>query len=172
MHGWIWVVVIGIGLAAAAWLTLRKSPDTPKPSRVGGLRQEQEPNMASTPEEQRGMDPSSASVEENRGPDPYEPKPPRRTDWATTGSAPAGGNGRAQWIENWNAIQSQFVDDPQDAVRQGDGIVQEILDSIEARRATLRHSMEQASDTESRRAAFLEQRDFLLELSKVARPDD
>ena len=133
----------------------------------------------STPDhqDQHGADPGTGSAGEVSTPESYarseayerrEPTLASVTGTRRGAEARHGTDGHSQWVEHWHAVQAQFVDDPQGALQRGDEIVQKVIDSLEDRRAALRRSMDQASDTESRRAALLGQRDFILELADAA----
>jgi hypothetical protein len=50
---------------------------------------------------------------------------------------------RQQLRGTWLDIQSGFIDEPQRAVRNADGLVREILDSVSQRFENARHSLEE-----------------------------
>jgi hypothetical protein len=182
MQAWIWVV-IGVAVIAGVLLTLRKTPsDAPKSQANSGSSKEQELNVMSTPEhqDQQGTDPGTAGVQEvstpgsYSRPEAYQRREPTLASFTATrgaGDAQGAGDGQSQWIEHWHAVQAQFVEDPQGALQRGDEIVQKVIDSLEDRRTSLRRSMDQAADLESRRAALLGQRDFIFELASATRTD-
>ena len=79
------------------------------------------------------------------------------------------GEGEA-FLRRWGEVQARFVDDPQAAVRDGDGLVTELLQALAARFADHRDGLEQSwrgggeADTEQLRLALQSYRSFFQRL--------
>jgi hypothetical protein len=68
--------------------------------------------------------------------------------------------------DRWREVQVGFIDDPQDAVRQGDELATEVMDSLTGTLNTYRRDLDERShtekdDTETQRQALRVYRDFI-----------
>ncbi|WP_214411248.1 hypothetical protein [Sphaerisporangium fuscum] len=90
---------------------------------------------------------------------------------AGTGATPAGGlDAEPDFRQRWREIQAGFVDDPQDAVRQADQLVEEAVTAIASRREALAGRWKDAdrNDTEQLRLALRDYRSLLEDLVGLA----
>jgi hypothetical protein len=79
----------------------------------------------------------------------------------------------SSYSERWGTIQTKFVDDPQTAVREADGLVVEITDALTSKFAQQRQELEHRWDsggdvsTEDLRQALQQYRTFFQRLLTI-----
>lgn len=88
----------------------------------------------------------------------HDPSPPIDQDTARPADVEAGPlfseDEVARFRERWQAIQTGFVDDPREAVRAADKLVEEVLQALAATFTEHRRGLEAQSQTEDLRLAL------------------
>ena len=151
------------------------SPPSPHDQRTDGIaeRKEENPPERSEPETtQRTTAASPAPPHDQRpeqvtdqpdedGPPGSEPDDHERAGPASMTRTPAPGKEEAaSQPDPWDAIQRQFVEDPEGALRLAAEQVREVVQQVHERHERLREAVERAGDTENRRIALLAHRRF------------
>ena len=101
-------------------------------------------------------------------PEPSAPEPPAQQDVVQT---PLLDDGEADaFLGRWREVQSRFVDDPQGAVRDGDGLVAELMQALARRFSERKGDLEEQwnrggqPETEDLRLALQQYRSFFQRL--------
>ncbi|GAA1519115.1 hypothetical protein GCM10009677_60560 [Sphaerisporangium rubeum] len=85
-------------------------------------------------------------------------------------ASPAGTGDGVDFRQRWREVQASFVDDPRDAVRQADELVDEVFDRVVKRKQELTDRWKDADqgDTERLRVTLREYRSLLDDLAEIA----
>ena len=157
--------------------------------------QRQNPNLSTSdlaggrpdmPEEVRRDGQADGTTTTQAGHEASSAKKPNATGTTTNGSTHEGRGDQASdddgamplipqaaassYRDRWTSIQTNFVDEPQNAVREADGLVAEVIQRVAQRFAEERHNLEgqwssgAEASTEDLRQALQHYRDFFRRL--------
>ena len=104
-------------------------------------------------------------------PAPRDAEPQREEAPAVEEELPLLDDGEAEaFLDRWAAVQSRFVDDPQEAVREGDSLVAEVMQALAQRFSEHKRGLEEQwqrgdePQTEELRLALQQYRSFFQRL--------